>query len=97
MQLDGKMSDFDLFQETATSAYERLRVLFESQGDADYIGEPVSIIEHSLQAGFFTARRAEAKDDMELVLANLLHDVGHAVGLEAGVVLFAYYNCMLFR
>jgi predicted HD phosphohydrolase len=61
-------------------AYNRLRVLFEAHGDSNYIGEPVSIIEHSLQAAHFT--RLKAPNDDELVIANLLHDVGHALGLE---------------
>ena len=61
-------------------AFDRLRVLFESQGNSNYIGEPVSIIEHSLQVAHFTAQRSG--DDKELVIANLLHDVGHALGLE---------------
>jgi predicted HD phosphohydrolase len=61
-------------------AFDRLRVLFETFGDSNYIGEPVSIIEHSLQAAYFTAQKN--KDDQELIIANLLHDIGHALGLE---------------
>jgi putative nucleotidyltransferase with HDIG domain len=61
-------------------AYDRIRVLFEKYGNSNYIGEPVSIIEHSLQAAYFTAKKHAS--DQELVIANLLHDVGHALGLE---------------
>lgn len=65
---------------TGDIAFDRLRVLFEAHGDSNYIGEPVSIIEHSLQAAYFTQKKSN--DDIELVIANLLHDVGHALGLE---------------
>ena len=61
-------------------AFDRLRVLFEANGDSNYIGEPVSIIEHSLQAAYFT--RNKSPHDEELIVANLLHDIGHALGLE---------------
>lgn len=63
-------------------AYNRLRVLFEANGGSNYIGEPVSIIEHSLQAAHFT--KLKIPNDDELVIANLLHDIGHVLGLEVG-------------
>lgn len=44
-----------------------------AQGDADYIGEAVSQLEHSLQAA---ALARSAGSDDEVVLAALLHDVG---------------------
>jgi predicted HD phosphohydrolase len=48
----------------------------QAQGDADYIGEAVSQLEHSLQ----TADRAQKADaDNETVLAALLHDVGRFI------------------
>ena len=65
----------------ADYAFDRLRVLFEAHGNSNYIGEPVSIIEHSLQAAYFTKKKS-AVEDQELVIANLLHDIGHALGLE---------------
>lgn len=55
--------------------------LFERFGEADYIGEPVSITQHSLQAA---ALAQEAVGDPEVTVAALLHDMGHAIGLEAG-------------
>ncbi|KAG7091125.1 hypothetical protein E1B28_010179 [Marasmius oreades] len=48
--------------------------LMECEGQNDYIGEQISQLEHSLQAAN-CARIAGAKD--EVVLAALLHDIGH--------------------
>jgi gamma-butyrobetaine dioxygenase len=45
-------------------------------GAAAYYGETVSMSEHGLQAAYF-ARAAEAPD--ALVIAALLHDVGHLI------------------
>ena len=48
--------------------------LYECFGDSDYIGEPVSQIEHMSQA----AERAMAEGfDDEVVLAAFFHDIGH--------------------
>ncbi|WP_347902559.1 phosphonate degradation HD-domain oxygenase [Pseudomonas purpurea] len=47
---------------------------YERFGDSDYIGEPVSQIEHMSQ----TAERAMAEGfDDEVVLAAFFHDIGH--------------------
>ncbi|TFY84997.1 HD domain-containing protein [Pseudomonas kairouanensis] len=52
--------------------------LYEQHGTADYIGEPVSQIEHMSQA----AQRAMAEGfDDEVVLAAFFHDIGHLCGL----------------
>jgi phosphonate degradation associated HDIG domain protein len=50
--------------------------LFERRGAEAYYGEAVSMLEHSLQAAHF-ARISHAPES--LVLAALLHDVGHLV------------------
>jgi [1-hydroxy-2-(trimethylamino)ethyl]phosphonate dioxygenase len=48
--------------------------LFQTRGDAAYVGEAVSQTEHALQS----AQLAEAEDATDaLVVAALLHDVGH--------------------
>jgi len=48
--------------------------LYENHGNEDYIGEPVSQIEHMCQC----AQLAEAAGgDDELILAAFFHDVGH--------------------
>lgn len=61
----------------------RIAALFASHGNSDYIGESISIAAHSLQAAAL-ARAARPGDD-EAVAAALLHDVGHMLGLEAGL------------
>ncbi len=53
---------------------EKIFALFTEQGGNAYIGEPVTQLEHALQAGV-AARRHKAR--ATLVTAALLHDVGH--------------------
>lgn len=48
--------------------------LYEEFGRADYIGEPVSQIEHMSQAAGFAKK--EGYDD-EVILAAFFHDIGH--------------------
>jgi gamma-butyrobetaine dioxygenase len=58
---------------------DRLAELFTSEGAADYLGEPVSVAQHLLQAGALAAA-AGAPD--ALVAAALLHDTGHLRGAD---------------
>lgn len=55
------------------AAIKTLVNLFKLAAAADYVGEPVSQAEHALQA----AALANASGDVDLVLAALLHDIGH--------------------
>ena len=48
--------------------------LYEKYGDADYIGEPVSQLEHMSQAAELAIQ--EGYDD-EVILAAFFHDIGH--------------------
>jgi phosphonate degradation associated HDIG domain protein len=48
--------------------------LYEKYGAADYIGEPVSQLEHMCQAALL-AEQAGASD--EVILAAFFHDIGH--------------------
>jgi gamma-butyrobetaine dioxygenase len=48
--------------------------LMNERGGAAYFGEPVSQLEHALQAAWHAT---QAESPRELVLAALLHDVGH--------------------
>src|SRR5690349_1731452 len=50
--------------------------LFATKGHAAYVGEPVSQLEHALQAAHY-AQEEQAGD--ALVVAALLHDIGHLV------------------
>jgi phosphonate degradation associated HDIG domain protein len=58
------------------SVYEEILAIFSRRGAEAYIGEPVSVKEHALQTALFAqqARAAPA-----LVVAGLLHDVGHLI------------------
>jgi gamma-butyrobetaine dioxygenase len=60
---------------------QRLRDLFDGPGTADYLGEDVTQAQHMLQA----AALAESDGaSPELVVAALLHDVGHVTGPLTG-------------
>jgi phosphonate degradation associated HDIG domain protein len=48
--------------------------LFAGRGDAEYFGEPVSQKEHALQVAHFAAKAGASE---ALIVAGLLHDVGH--------------------
>jgi gamma-butyrobetaine dioxygenase len=56
------------------AAAQAIAELFDSEGARDYLGEPVSVASHLLQAGAL-ASAAGAPD--ALVAAALLHDIGH--------------------
>jgi len=56
---------------------EEIDAIYDRRGASAYFGEAVSVIEHSLQAAYF-AQVANAPDT--LVIAALLHDIGHLVG-----------------
>ena len=55
---------------------DELFAIFSEKGQSSYFGEPVSQLEHALQAAHF-ARQDNALD--HLVLAALVHDIGHLV------------------
>ena len=61
------------------SPADRLAELFASAGAADYLGEPVTVAQHLLQAAAL-ARAAGAPP--ALVAAALLHDTGHLRGAD---------------
>ncbi len=62
------------------SAIDEIFTLFARQGDEAYFGEPVSQTEHALQAAYEAEQ--EGAPDL-LVVAALLHDVGHLLHGEA--------------
>jgi predicted HD phosphohydrolase len=63
-------------------ASKRILAIFDKYGETDYIGEPISVLSHSIQAA--NVARNTDPSDKELIIAALLHDIGHAVGMEAG-------------
>jgi phosphonate degradation associated HDIG domain protein len=61
-------------QEEAKAVVNEVFSLYEQYGTEDYIGEPVSQIEHMCQA----AQLAESEGfDNEVILAAFFHDIGH--------------------
>ena len=61
-------------REKAEAIVDEVFELYEQYGNADYIGEPVSQIEHMCQA----AQLAEEEGyDDEVILAAFFHDIGH--------------------
>lgn len=61
-------------REKAIQTVNEIFSLYEKYGDKDYIGEPVSQLEHMCQAAEL-ARKEGAEE--EVVLAAFFHDIGH--------------------
>ncbi|MFN8355604.1 MAG: HDIG domain-containing protein [Spirosomataceae bacterium] len=58
----------------------QLFALYEHHGGNEYIGEPVTILEHSVQS----AQLAESEGyDEEVILAALFHDIGHLMPMQS--------------
>ncbi|RFZ92715.1 phosphohydrolase [Mucilaginibacter conchicola] len=64
---------------TPEQVVDKVFALYEQHGDEDYIGEPVSQLEHMAQAADLA--KAEGYDD-EVVLAAFFHDIGHLCAAE---------------
>ncbi|MBC7509163.1 MAG: HD domain-containing protein [Ferruginibacter sp.] len=65
---------------TIEQAADEIIGLYKSYGNKDYIGEPVSQIEHMCQC----AELAEESDaDDETILAAFFHDVGHLCEVDS--------------
>lgn len=62
---------------TADTIVPFLAEVFERRGGEEYLGEPVTMAQHMLQ-GATLAEQAGAPD--EIVVAALLHDIGHFTG-----------------
>ena len=61
-------------QQTIEENVQEIFELYQKYGDEDYIGEPVSQVEHMCQA----AQLAEAEGyPEEVILAAFFHDIGH--------------------
>ncbi|MFN3299970.1 MAG: HD domain-containing protein [Sediminibacterium sp.] len=58
----------------ATEIAEEVIHLLLSNGGSEYIGEPVTKLEHMVQSAEIAAEKGLAED---LIIAALLHDIGH--------------------
>jgi phosphonate degradation associated HDIG domain protein len=58
---------------------DQVFALLEQGGGKAYFGEPVTVLEHSLQAAWFVQR---AGAENSLIAAALLHDLGHLLHEE---------------
>jgi [1-hydroxy-2-(trimethylamino)ethyl]phosphonate dioxygenase len=61
------------------SSVDEVFALLETGGGAAYFGEPVTVLEHSLQAAWFFQRGGA---ESTLIAAALLHDLGHLLHNE---------------
>ena len=59
---------------------EEVIELLTTQGGESYFGEPVTVLEHCLEAAHFAR---EANSPPTLIVAALLHDVGHLLHQES--------------
>lgn len=64
----------------ATTAVDEVIALLRNAGGEQYFGEAVTKLEHAVQCAWY-AQLADTEDE-ELILAALLHDVGHLVDEE---------------
>ena len=60
-------------------AVEQIFKYYLEFGEKDYIGEPVTQIEHMIQAAMLSEDNG---DPPELILASLFHDIGHLVAFD---------------
>lgn len=65
--------------ERLDEALETIEQTFYSAEGLRYLGEDVTMIQHQLQAGALAAECGDA-----LVVAALLHDIGHVIGRQEG-------------
>lgn len=63
----------------ALSSPREVIELLVSRGGESYFGEPVTVLEHSLQAAHFAAQSASSQ---ALIAAALMHDIGHLLHTE---------------
>jgi len=65
---------------TVLDSPEQVLAQMNNRGGEAYFGEPVTVLEHCLQAAYFA--RQQASPDA-LVVAALLHDIGHLLHGES--------------
>jgi len=68
----------EVISKTDSEAVKAICTLFRNYGSGEYIGEQITQWEHALQAAYM-AKRAGAEE--EVIIAALLHDIGHIYAL----------------
>jgi 2-amino-1-hydroxyethylphosphonate dioxygenase (glycine-forming) len=68
---------------SADRVVDEIISLLQNSGGEQYFGEPVTKLEHAEQCAWL-AHQAGA--DEELILASLLHDVGHLIETESAIL-----------
>lgn len=66
-------------EEHTRATIKTLFAFLHAQGQGDYLGERVTQLEHSLQCADLAIQSVEYKNDPEVILAALLHDVGRFI------------------
>tara|TARA_B100000123_G_C25687810_1_gene409378 strand:- start:197 stop:781 length:585 start_codon:yes stop_codon:yes gene_type:complete len=66
-------------QISVKEAVDKIFYYYENFGERDYIGEPVTQIEHMVQGAMFAE---QDRREPEIILAMFLHDIGHLLELE---------------
>jgi gamma-butyrobetaine dioxygenase len=66
-------------RDSIDEALETIETTFYSADGMAYLGEDVTMIQHQLQAGALAIGCSDA-----IVVAALLHDIGHVIGREEG-------------
>jgi len=64
---------------SSISSVDDVFQILERGGGEAYFGEPVTVLEHSLQAAWFVQRKGS---EPALIAAGLLHDLGHLMHSE---------------
>ena len=77
--------------ENLRATVNELFALYQAHGQEDYIGEPVSQLEHMWQAA---ALAAAAGYDDEVVLAAFFHDLGHLCAYQEEVPSMAGFGAV---
>jgi putative nucleotidyltransferase with HDIG domain len=66
--------------EHAENAIRQVFAVFNGAQHAAYFGEPVSQLDHALQAAYLAE---EDEADRKLIIASLFHDIGHLLASES--------------
>ncbi len=69
-----------VFTQSPQEAYDEIQYLYENFGESDYIGEDISQMHHALLTAFVA--KQEVSSDHEMIIAALLHDIGHLITLK---------------